>query len=68
MIIQRYILKELILTFILSFMAIVAVCAVGIMFQTFRAYEGMTLLFIARLAPLPSGCGAVKWYMSALAP
>jgi lipopolysaccharide export LptBFGC system permease protein LptF len=51
LILQRYILRELMLTFALSFAAIVSVCAVGIIFQTFRSYEGMTFGFLLRLAP-----------------
>ncbi len=52
MIIQRYILRELLVTFALAFAAVVGVCAIGIIFQTLRSYEGMTLAFIVRLAPV----------------
>jgi len=52
MILQRYILRELGVTFALSFVAIVSVCTVGIIFQTFRSYEGMSFGFILRLAPM----------------
>lgn len=52
MILRRYILRELMLTFLLSFTAIVSVCAIGIIFQLFRSYEGMTLGFILGIAPM----------------
>jgi lipopolysaccharide export LptBFGC system permease protein LptF len=52
MIIQRYILRELLITFALAFTAILAVCAVGMIFQTLRSYEGVTIEFIVRLAPV----------------
>ncbi len=52
MIIQRYILRELLVTFALAFVAILAVCTVGTIFQTLRSWEGMTIEFILRLAPI----------------
>jgi lipopolysaccharide export LptBFGC system permease protein LptF len=52
MIIQRYILRELTVTFALSFAAVVSVCTVAMMFQTLRSYEGMSLAFVVRLAPV----------------
>lgn len=52
MILLRYVLRELLLAFVLAFVAIVTVCTVGIIFQTFRSYEGMNAAFLLRIAPL----------------
>ncbi|MBI2933350.1 MAG: LptF/LptG family permease [Planctomycetes bacterium] len=52
MILQRYVLRELLATFALSFAATVTLCAVGVIFQAFRAFEGMTVDYLVRLAPV----------------
>jgi len=54
-ILQRYIFRELVVSFLLSFMAILAVCLVGAMFQIFRNFAGLGLEAILRMAPLAAG-------------
>ncbi len=55
MILQRYILRELIQAFLFTFAAIIAVCLVGTMFQVIRNFEGAGLVVILKVLPLALG-------------
>ncbi len=52
MILQRYIFRELILTFAAAFAILVAVCSVGLIFNMFRSAEGITLSLISQALPV----------------
>ncbi|HEY3226266.1 MAG TPA: LptF/LptG family permease, partial [Planctomycetota bacterium] len=52
MILQRYIFRELVFTFAVAFAILVTVCAVGLIFNMFRTYEGVTLSFIFDALPM----------------
>jgi len=52
MILQRYIFRELVFTFAVAFAILVTVCAVGLIFNMFRTYEGVTLSFIYEALPM----------------
>jgi len=52
MILQRYIFRELVFTFVVAFAILVTVCAVGLIFNMFRTYEGVTLSFIFDALPM----------------
>jgi lipopolysaccharide export LptBFGC system permease protein LptF len=54
-ILQRYILRELVVSFILAFLAVTAVCLVGMMFQVFRNFAGLGLGVLVRMLPLTIG-------------
>lgn len=45
MILQRYVLKDLILSFLLSLAAIMTICVMAFLFQTLRTYEHLGLSF-----------------------
>ena len=55
MILQRYILKQLLLTFVFTISAIMAVSLLGTMFQVFRTIEGMGFDPFLKMAPLSAG-------------
>lgn len=55
MILQRYILKQLLVIFLFTFSAIMAVSLMGTMFQVFRTIEGMGFEPFIRMAPLSAG-------------
>jgi lipopolysaccharide export system permease protein len=52
MILQRYIFRELILTFAVAFAILVAVCSVGLIFNMFRSAEGIALSLIFDALPV----------------
>src|SRR5262245_699006 len=52
MILQRYIFRELIITFAAAFAILVAVCSVGLIFNMFRSAEGVTLSLIFTALPM----------------
>jgi lipopolysaccharide export LptBFGC system permease protein LptF len=54
-ILQRYILRELIGSFLFAFCAILAVCLIGTMFQVVRAFPGLGLDLVAKAMPLTVG-------------
>jgi lipopolysaccharide export system permease protein len=54
-ILQRYVLRELIIAFLLAFLAVLAVCLVGLMFQAFRNFAGLGIGLLARILPLAAG-------------
>ncbi len=60
MILQRYILRELVLAFLFSFAVVMAVFFVGLMFQAFRTYEGLGFDLLVRAAPQAAG-SASSW-------
>jgi lipopolysaccharide export system permease protein len=51
-ILQRYIFRELLVTFAAAFAILVAVCSVGLIFQMFRSAEGITLSLIRDALPV----------------
>ena len=55
MILQRYILKELWQHFLFTFAAVLGVSLLGTTFQVFRAFEGLGLVLIVKVAPLAAG-------------
>lgn len=58
MILQRYILRELIGSFVFAFCAVLAVCLVGTMFQVFRTFPGLDLEILLKALPLATGAMA----------
>ena len=52
MILQRYIFRELLITFVVAFAILVSVCSVGLIFNMFRSTEGITLSLIFDAIPL----------------
>jgi hypothetical protein len=52
MILQRYILRELVMSFVMAFLAVMTVSLVGMMFQVFRSFAGLGLETIARMVPM----------------
>ncbi|HKS16083.1 MAG TPA: LptF/LptG family permease [Planctomycetota bacterium] len=52
MILQRYIFRELVITFAAAFAILVAVCSVGLIFNMFRSAEGITLSLIYYALPV----------------
>ncbi|MBI3857761.1 MAG: LptF/LptG family permease [Planctomycetes bacterium] len=62
MILQRYILRELIGSFVFAFCAVLAVCLVGTMFQVFRTFPGLGIEILAKALPLAMGAMAT-WVM-----
>ena len=55
MILQRYILKELWVHFFFTFATVMGVSLLGTTFQVFRAFEGLGLALILKIAPLAVG-------------
>jgi lipopolysaccharide export LptBFGC system permease protein LptF len=62
MILQRYILRELLGSFVFSFSTVLAVCLVGTMFQVFRTFPGVGFEVLSRALPLATGSMA-SWVM-----
>jgi lipopolysaccharide export system permease protein len=62
MILQRYILRELIASFIFSFCTVLAVCLIGTMFQVFRTFPGVGFEILAKALPMATGAMA-SWVM-----
>jgi len=73
-ILQRYILKELWVHFIFTFATVMGVSLLGTTFQVFRAFEGLGLVLLLKIAPLAAGHVApwallvatfcASWYLS----
>ena len=55
MILQRYILRELLIAFSFTFAVVMAVSLVGTMFQVFRAFEGLGWTLLLQVGPLAAG-------------
>lgn len=55
MILQRYVLRELSVSFAFTALSVMAVCLLGTMFQLLRAFEGLGLELLLRIAPVASG-------------
>lgn len=55
MILERYILRELIASFVFAFLCVLAVCLVGTMFQVFRSFPGLGFAILAQALPLAIG-------------
>src|SRR5882762_1001128 len=52
MIIQRYIVRELVITFAVAFAVLVAVCSVGLIFNMFRSTDAITLSLLFDAVPV----------------
>jgi len=63
MILQRYILKELLTSFLFAFATILAVCLLGTLFQVFRSLEGLGFDLLLRVTPMATGYVA-PWAMA----
>jgi lipopolysaccharide export LptBFGC system permease protein LptF len=63
MILQRYILKELVTSFLFTFVTILAICLLGTLFQVFRAFEGLGADLLLKVAPMAAGYVA-PWAMA----
>jgi lipopolysaccharide export LptBFGC system permease protein LptF len=58
MILQRYIFRELLATFLFAFAVVMAVCVVGTVFQTFRTVGGAGFEILAQVVPMAAGYAA----------
>jgi lipopolysaccharide export system permease protein len=61
-ILQRYILRELIASFVFAFLTVLGVCLVGTMFQVFRAFPGLGFEALTKALPLAMGAMA-SWVL-----
>jgi len=61
-ILQRYILRELIGSFVFAFSTVLSVCLVGTMFQVFRTFPGVGFEVLSKALPLATGSMAT-WVM-----
>jgi len=57
-ILERYILRELMASFIFAFATVLAVCMVGTAFQVFRTFPGLGFAILATALPLATGAMA----------
>jgi len=57
-ILERYMLRELIASFLFAFIAVLAVCLVGTAFQVFRTFPGLGFAILATALPLATGAMA----------
>ncbi len=60
MILQRYLFREIVLSFLITFVCVMAVFLVGLYFQVFRAYSSIGMGMIIRIIPLATA-GAAAW-------
>jgi lipopolysaccharide export LptBFGC system permease protein LptF len=61
-ILERYILRELITSFVFAFCTVLSVCLVGTMFQVFRTFPGVGFEVLSKALPLATGAMA-SWVM-----
>jgi lipopolysaccharide export LptBFGC system permease protein LptF len=57
-ILQRYILRELLGSFVFAFSALLAVCLLGTSFQVFRTFPGLGFEILVKTLPLATGAMA----------
>jgi lipopolysaccharide export LptBFGC system permease protein LptF len=62
MILERYMFRELIASFLFAFLAVLVVCLVGTMFQVFRTFPGLGFKILTMALPLATGAMAT-WVM-----
>ncbi|MBV8879251.1 MAG: LptF/LptG family permease, partial [Planctomycetaceae bacterium] len=62
MILERYIFRELLASFVFAFLCVLVVCLVGTMFQVFRTFPGLGFAILAQALPLATGAMAT-WVM-----
>lgn len=55
MILQRYMLRQLAAQFLFAFAAVMGVSLLGTTFQVFRAFEGLGMVMLLKIAPLAAG-------------
>jgi len=60
MILQRYLFRELLFSFLFTFAVVLGVFLVGLSFQVFRAYSSIGLGTLMRIIPL-AATGAASW-------
>ncbi len=58
MILQRYILRELLASFLFAFTVVLSVCLVGTMLQVFRTFPGLGFTIFMKALPLATGAMA----------
>jgi len=57
-ILQRYIFRELLASFVFAFLSVLVVCMIGTMFQVFRTFPGLGFRILAIALPLATGAMA----------
>ncbi len=62
MILERYIFRELLASFLFAFFAVLMVCLVGTMFQVFRTFPGLGFTILVQALPMATGAMA-SWVM-----
>jgi lipopolysaccharide export LptBFGC system permease protein LptF len=62
MILERYIFRELLASFLFAFFAVLMVCLVGTMFQVFRTFPGLGFKILVLALPMATGAMA-SWVM-----
>jgi len=62
MILERYVFRELVASFLFAFFAVLMVCLVGTMFQVFRTFPGIGFKILAQALPMATGAMA-SWVM-----
>jgi lipopolysaccharide export LptBFGC system permease protein LptF len=62
MILERYIFRELVASFLFAFFVVLMVCLVGTMFQVFRTFPGLGFTILAQALPMATGAMA-SWVM-----
>lgn len=62
MILERYMFRELLASFLFAFFAVLCVCLIGTMFQVFRTFPGLGFQILATALPLATGAMA-SWVM-----
>ena len=58
MILERYIFRELVGSFLFAFFVVLMVCLVGTMFQVFRTFPGLGFTILAQALPMATGAMA----------
>jgi len=62
MILERYIFRELVASFLFAFFVVLMVCLVGTMFQVFRTFPGLGFTILAQALPMATGA-MTSWVM-----
>jgi len=61
-ILERYIFRELLASFVFAFLVVLVVCLVGTMFQVFRTFPGLGFTILTTALPLATGAMS-SWVM-----
>jgi len=62
MILERYMFRELLASFLFAFFAVLCVCLIGTMFQVFRTFPSLGFAILSTALPLATGAMA-SWVM-----